>query len=155
MRKNTWDQVTQGQKVDLEPYREQQLVSVDGTPLQVYGHASMDLLLNGNKYETGIVVVSPLTTEAILGLDFMRKHKDTIDLGKAEINIGREDPITIHQHNQSPHILGSVFLLDTVRLPPLSEMVIMAYSDELTQGETYHRGEAREKFGMFSCSCIS
>ena len=67
----------------------------------------------------------------------MRKHKVTIDLGKAEINIGREDPITIHQHNQSPHILGSVFLLDSVRLPPLSEIVVMAYSDELTQGETY------------------
>ena len=50
MQKDTWDQVTQGQKVDLEPYREQKLVKVDGTPLQVYGHASMDLLLNGNKY---------------------------------------------------------------------------------------------------------
>ena len=62
MQKDTWDQVTQGQKVNLEPYREQQLVSVDGTPLQVYGHASMDLLLNGSKYEAGIVVVSPLTT---------------------------------------------------------------------------------------------
>ena len=97
----------------------------------------MDLLLNGNKYEAGIVVVSPLITKASLGLDFMRKHKVTIDLGKAEINIGREDPITIHQHNQSPHVLGSVFLLDSVTLPPLSEIVVMAYSDILTQGETY------------------
>ena len=112
-------------------------MSVDGTLLQVYGHASMDLLLNGNKYESGIVVVSPLITEAILGLYFMRKHKVIIDLGKAEKSIGREDPITIHQHNQSPYILGSVFLLDSVRLPPLSEIVIMAYSDELTQGATY------------------
>ena len=137
MRKDTWDKVTQGQKVDLEPYREQQLVSVDGTPLQVYGHASMDLLLNGNKYEAGIVVVSLLITEAIPGLDFMRKHEVTIDLGKAEIKLGREDAITIHQHNQSPHVLGSVCLLDSVRLPPLSEIVVMAYSDELTQGGTY------------------
>ena len=29
MRKDTWDQITQGQKVDLEAYREQQLMSVD------------------------------------------------------------------------------------------------------------------------------
>ena len=56
----------------------------------------MDVLLNGNKYEAGIVVVSPLTTEAILGLHFMRKRKVNVDLGKTEINIGREDPITIH-----------------------------------------------------------
>ena len=59
-------------------------MSVDGTLLQVYRHASMDLLLNGNKYEAGIVVVSPLITEAILGLDFIRKHKVTIDLGKRD-----------------------------------------------------------------------
>ena len=38
----------------------------------------------------------------------MRKYKVTIDLGKAEINIGREGPITIHQLNQSPYILGSL-----------------------------------------------
>ena len=121
MEKDTWDQATQGQKVDLEPYGQHQLVSVDGTPLQVYRHASMDLLLNGNKYEAGIVVVSPLITEAILGLDFMRKHKVTIDMGKAEINIGREDPIIIHQPNQSPHVLGSVCLIDSVKLPRLSD----------------------------------
>ena len=136
IRKDTWDQVTQGQKVDLEPYGEQKLVSVDGTPLQVYRHASMDLLLNGNKYEVGIVVVSPLTTEAILGLDLMRKHKVTIDLGKAEINIGREDPITIQTY-RSPHVLGRICLIDSVKLPLLSEIVVMAYSDELTQGGIY------------------
>ena len=34
MWKDTWDQVTQGQKVDLEPYREQQLVSVDSSCCQ-------------------------------------------------------------------------------------------------------------------------
>ena len=96
----------------------------------------MDLLLNGNKHEAGIVVVSPLTTVAILGLDFMRKHKVTIDLGKAEINIGREDPITIHQHNQSPHVLGSVCLLDSVRFPPLSEIIVMAYIIEEKPGKS-------------------
>ena len=97
----------------------------------------MDLLLNGNKYEASIVVVSPLITEAILGLDIMRKQKVTIDLGKAEINIGREDPITIHQPNQYPHVLGSIFLMDSVKLPPLSEIVVLAYFDELTQGGIY------------------
>ena len=51
MRKDTWDQVTQGQKVDLEPYREQQLVSVDGTPLQVYGHASTQICKYGSLAE--------------------------------------------------------------------------------------------------------
>ena len=86
----------------MEPYGEQQLVGVNGTSLQVYRHASMGLLLNGSKYEADIVVVSLLTTEAILELDFVRKHTVTIDLGKTEINVSREDPIIIHQPMLDP-----------------------------------------------------
>ena len=153
MRKDTWDQVTQGQKVDLEPNREQQLVSVDSMLLPAYRHASMDLLLNGNKYEASIVVVSPLITEAILGLDIMRKRKVTIDLGKAEINIGREDPIIIHQPNQYPHVLGSVFLMDSVKLPPLPEVVVLAYFYELIQGGTYIIEEKPGKSLACSVAC--
>ena len=131
MQKDTWDQVTQGQEIDLEPYGEQQLVNVDGTPLQIYRHASMDLLMNGNNNEPGIVEVNQLNTEAILGLDFMMKHKITIDLGKAQININREGPITIHQPNQSPHVISSVCLIDCMKLPPLSEIIVMTFQMNL------------------------
>ena len=97
-------------------------MGVDSTSLQVYRHASIDLLLNGNKYEAGIVVVTPLTTEAILGLDLMRKYKVTIDLGKTEIkNIqGRHNNYSSAQ--QSPHVSVSVCLIDSVKLPLLSEI---------------------------------
>ena len=95
-----------------------------------------DLLLNGNKYEAGFVVVSQLTTEAILEFNFMMKYKVTIDMGKAELNIGREDPITIHQPSKSPHVLGSVCLINSLKIHSLFEIVVMAYTNELTQGGT-------------------
>ena len=96
-----------------------------------------DLLLNCNKYEAGFVVVSQLTTEAILELNFMMKCKVTIDMRKAELNIGREDPITIHQPSKSPHDLGSVCLINSLKIPSLFEIVVMAYTNGLlTQGGT-------------------
>ena len=48
-------------------------MSVDGSPLHVYGSAPVDLFLAGVPYQADIAVVSPLTTEAILGLDFIKK----------------------------------------------------------------------------------
>ena len=109
----------------LEPWNERQLVSVDGNPLQVYGQASMDIILDGTKYQSQTVVVSPLTTSAILGLDFMKTHDVSINLGRAEMRIGQKRPIRI---GVEPSVRNSVCLVDSVVLPPLSECVVMAYA---------------------------
>ena len=93
-------------------------------------------MLNGNKYEAGFVVVSQLTTVAIFELNFMMKYKVTNDMREAELNIGKEDPITIHQPSKSPHVLGSVCLINSLKIPSLFEIVVMVYTNELTQGGT-------------------
>ena len=80
VRKDVWDQINKGRGVKLKPWEERQLVSVDGSPLHVYGSVPVDLSLAGALYQADIVVVSPLNTEAILGLDFLRKHKVTVDM---------------------------------------------------------------------------
>ena len=41
------------------------------------------------------MVVSQLTTNAILGLDFIRAHGVNIDLGRAEMRIGLKRPLKI------------------------------------------------------------
>ena len=46
-------------------------MSVDGTSLQVHGQSRINLSLGGHQYPTDVIVVSPLTTGAILGLDFL------------------------------------------------------------------------------------
>ena len=58
-----------GGQVRLEPLSEQRLVSVDGSPLDVFGQAEVELDLGRCVVQMMVVVVSPLTTEAILGLD--------------------------------------------------------------------------------------
>ena len=58
-------------KGNLKPWQGGQLalIGVDGTQLQVHGSATMELTLG-----QGLIVVSPLTTPAILGADFLREH---------------------------------------------------------------------------------
>ena len=117
MRKDTWDQVNDG-VAELEPWKERQLVGVDGTPLQVYGQACVEIVLDGTNYPSAIVVVGPLTTNAILGLDFMRAHKVSIDLGRAEMRIGQKRPGVERS-------MGC--LVDSIVLRLLSEQVVIAY----------------------------
>ena len=56
------------------------MVSAGGTPLTIHGSASIELELEGEPFSTDVVVVSPLTSEAILGLNFLQEQQATIDL---------------------------------------------------------------------------
>ena len=53
---------------------------MDGSPLMIHGSTTIDLHFNGHSVTTDVVVVSSLTAEAILGLDFLQKHQAYIDL---------------------------------------------------------------------------
>jgi hypothetical protein len=88
MRKDMWDEINSTEGEDLKPWADRRLVSVDGTPLQVYGCSSVNLTLGGRLCLADVVVVSPLTTTAILGLDFLRKYKVTVDMGSSMFNLG-------------------------------------------------------------------
>ena len=46
------------------------------------------VVAQGNTFETQALVVSPLTTEGILGLDFLKKHQATIDVRNRQLHLG-------------------------------------------------------------------
>ena len=74
--KETWDRIKQHLEGDLRPWGGKQLVSVDGTPLQIYGSATVEIVLESTQFLlSGIIVVSHLTTSVILGVDFLRRHR--------------------------------------------------------------------------------
>ena len=82
--------VTEGCVGSDRPWAEQQLVSMDRSPLQVYGCASVELQFGGIPYPTDVVVVSPLT---ILGLDFLKKYGTTIDVRRCMMQMGMQATI--------------------------------------------------------------
>ena len=53
---------------------------MEGSLLAIHGCATVNLHLGNREIQTDVVVVSPLITDAILGVDFLRKHQACIDL---------------------------------------------------------------------------
>ena len=62
------------------------LVSAGGAPLTVHG--CVELKLGTERFVTEVVVASPLTSEAILGLDFLVEHQASIDLTTKTLHLG-------------------------------------------------------------------
>ena len=78
------------------------------------------------------LVVSPLSREAILGLDFLQQHGATVDLDKSRICLGEKHkhlilPMEKSGGNTAPsHSAVLVCMPDTVRVPPNSEIEVIA-----------------------------
>ena len=78
---DTWAKVTADCLQELKRWSALKDVGVDGSPLIIYGSAALQVQIGGKQ-----AVVSPLTTEAILGLDFLHAHQALIDLAKHLVN---------------------------------------------------------------------
>ena len=87
IREDAWLCGKDNKSGELQPWTRHQLVSVDGSPLHIHGYTTATVELGGAELQVGMVVVSPLTTEAILGLDFLSKHRANIDLRKEEVHL--------------------------------------------------------------------
>jgi predicted aspartyl protease len=80
LREDTWSQIALKNPQTLEPWVSVALVSAGGTPLTIHGCTNVELEMGNEKFTAQVVVVSPLTSEAILGLDFLKEHEALIDL---------------------------------------------------------------------------
>ena len=131
LRESTWEQI-QSQATPLKPWTGRQLVSVNGSLLQVRGQTQVDIVLSGVQFKVQTLVVSPLSTEAILGLDFLQQHGATVDLDKSRICLGEKHkhlmlPMEKSGENTTPsHSTVLVSMPDTVRVPPNSEIEVIA-----------------------------
>ena len=90
----------------------------------------------GEKFTNEIVVVSPLTSEAILGLDFLQKQQACIDLTSRRLHLKQsgcdiplQDPMLLH--TTSGHNVCSTA---TVEIPPRSTMHISGSTDTPLDG---------------------
>ncbi len=131
LRKDAWERVSAGGGVHLSPWSGERLVGVDGSPLQVFGKAEVGLILSGREFRAQALVVSPLTIQAILGLDFLQQNMASIDLGKKQLLMGqeRESHIALHQPPQSATHEPGVRLVEAVCIPPYLEVLVLGSTD--------------------------
>ena len=99
LRLDVWEQIVAHNQLPLEPCPSLRLLGAGGQPLTVHGHCKITLGLGSNTFVVDAVVVNPLTSQAILGLNFLVEQRATIDLpnrtlrlGERWCNIPLEDP---------------------------------------------------------------
>ena len=96
--------------------------------------------LAGERFELGVTVVSPLTSEAILGVDFLQPHQATIDLGKWQISFGenreRYVPLQESVQKESVHAIR-VVTAEAIQIPPCSEAVVTSRTTDSINGGSW------------------
>ena len=109
---------------------DQELVGVQGAPLKLLGACTVEVMFNGvdKKFLTGVCVAETITTELILGRDFLQKYNCTVEMGTInKLNFGRDD-LTVEfgrEDSQKPAVVAKVSLDQAVSLPPYSECELM------------------------------
>ena len=85
--------------------------------------------MNGTSlFQSEIIVVSPLTTKAILGVDFLKEYEAQIDFSSGQLKFGGCNPLALNlrQGTMRGTGVGTVQSSETVKIPPFSEQVVMA-----------------------------
>ena len=125
LRRDTWTNITASCPQDLRNWSQLRLVGADGSPLRIHGSAHVSVELEGITRPAEAIIVSPLTTEAIIGLDFLRQYNARIDIAKQELQLG-EQTLPLKQPTRQTDNEVKVRAETTTRIPPRSEMEIMA-----------------------------
>ena len=128
--KELWDRT--GSKTPLTSSDRQKLVSVQGIPLHLHGGAQLELQLKDELFSIRVIVVDTLTpgVDVILGRDFLRDHRCTIEMGETRDTLHFKDrsiSFILDGQEQSPqHTKVHVVLDKHLHVPPYSEIEVMA-----------------------------
>ena len=126
IRKDVWDSAKSTDHC-LETWNGQSLIGVEGTPLQVHGYTKTTIQLAGEQFHVRVIVVDSLTTEAILGMDFLEANDCTIDIGKKQLlfpKLKLSIPLKDGASSGVAHI--GVTLDTSLHIPAMSEIEVMA-----------------------------
>ena len=84
LRRDAWEKASpEDKKLD---YCGKSFVSVDGSHLAVHGSCVVPVSIDGKVFNQRVYVMSGITTEALLGLDFLESHQCSFDAGKKTLS---------------------------------------------------------------------
>ena len=119
--KEVWDKIKSIAE-DLKAVSNHWLVGVDGIPLKVLGSITTPLSISDINFSHRFIVAEGLTTDAILGLDFLETNKCVLDLAKGRIVIADQsvalvpNPFSLHSG------CSTITVVQKCVVPPRSEM---------------------------------
>jgi len=112
----------------LTPWTGPPLVGVEGTRLDTWGTSTAEITFAGETFRFPVLVASSLTTDAILGMDFLDDNKCTLEMATKVLRFpNRGISVSLRDSSLEPHIIQArVTLEETLSIPPFSEMEVMA-----------------------------
>ena len=133
LKDEVWNRVKPNGSV-LKPLKVHGLVGVDGVPIKVQGSATISLSIAGQKFNHDFVIANQITTDAIIGLDFLEAHKCILNMAEGSLSINGQG-VALNSH-QSPATTGcvKVTIANTVTIPASSEMEIAAHVNSSAKG---------------------
>ena len=105
----TWKRCKESHQQPV-PWCQSKLVSVEGNQLRVFGSAVVKLNIEGESFELSVVVIDPLTSEAILGLDVL--NQCIVDLSHKKLITGAGHVVDLYCQGQGQHPEWETNLVD-------------------------------------------
>ena len=113
----------------LKPLKVHGLVGVDGIPIKVQGSATINLSIAGKTFNHDFIIANQITTDAILGLDFLESHNCILNMAEGMLSINGH-AVVLNPH-KSPTLTAAgcvkVTVVKTITIPASSEMEIAAH----------------------------
>ena len=137
--KQVWDKVSKQQEASLEVVSGRNLIGVEGSPLKILGAVHLQVIFERQQFNVCVLVADSLTTEAILGRDFLKDNSCVIDVGKNLITFGNVG-FTLKLNclagdSQIAHV--SVTLSNTLQVPACCEVEVMVNVPDGIAGGTW------------------
>ena len=95
-----WDKFKQND-VKLEATEYHNIVGVDGHPINVRGSATVCITIANKAYHQKFIIADNITTEGILGMDFMEANKCVLNIAKRQLSLEQLEPLSLVPSNLS------------------------------------------------------
>ena len=110
----------------LEKWEGPRLVGVDGSPLKVLGRAKIQLNIGASLVTTSVIITDNLTSDGILGMDFLQDNSCTIDIPRKKLILAGGTVFPLCQKASPTY---DVRLAETTIIPPRCEIEVVGKSE--------------------------
>ena len=137
-----------GAKYTMEQWNGGTLVGVNGSPVNMEGVFSMDIVVGGQRLAVEFAVVSTLCVQSLLGIDFLKRYACVIDVPNMVMQChGLKIPLeTAGSREQVDFVCQArATLMENVTVPAWSEVEVLASTNSLCGSGTWLLEGLRDK----------
>ena len=126
MTQSIYEEINTSQRPELKQ-SDSQLRTVNGEPLDVFGVANVNIVIDGRQYPQQVTVADIAGLQGVLGLDFVVTHKCVLYMDKG---IMRIDGVPVSMRPGDRKSCAHVCASEDVWIEPGEESIVWAYSEK-------------------------